>query len=74
MHFILASERKKENLQYRVYYHALSPNGSVINTDNIDLAKPFLSENSAKYEIQNAGDNMKRQNYKVIPVIETNKS
>ena len=74
-YFVLAAERKKSNgLTYLVYFVTRSANeiGTVQNTTSIDWAKRFTSEISARYAIQNGGDPMKCQNYKITPVNDPN--
>lgn len=69
-YYVLAAERKDSKGCYLVYFERQSERGMVINTNKIEYAKKFISDNAAKYEIYNAGQNMADQKYKVISVID----
>lgn len=66
--FVLEAERRDSKGPYFVYFERQISTGIVVNTNKIEYAKHFLSENAAKYEIYNSGQNMEDQHYKVIPV------
>jgi hypothetical protein len=68
-YYVLAAERKDSKGRYLVYFERQSDRGMVMNTNSVDYAKKFHSENEAKYYVYNAGQNMIDQKYQILPVV-----